>query len=177
MIYIFKRTTGQTNSKSISCLFLVIFFTSIVSLLFFLTVSFFNQNVIHTTYSCLKKYWGLAIFAVLQREARGAFRTRTFLNLVLSQQNNKSPQFQIHEALWRYSELLSLFNRSLINMKKMEMHQKLETVNTDWHQLLDKTKQLLQVSFIFRNNFIKLRNHYNVERRFLPEILKTVLPF
>ena len=26
-----------------------------------------------------------------------------------------------------------------------------ETVNTDWHQLLHKTKQLVQVSFILRN--------------------------
>ena len=99
-----------------------------------------------------KKKLGLATFAVLQREARGTFRTRTFFNLVLSQQNNKSPQFQIPDALWRYQKLLHLFNRSLENIKKMGMQKELEMVN-DWHQLFEETRQLVHVSFILWNNF------------------------
>ena len=50
------------------------------------------------------KKLGLGTFAVLQWEAGGTFRTGTFFNLVLSQQNNKSPQFQIPDALWGYKK-------------------------------------------------------------------------
>ena len=58
-------------------------------------------------------------------------------------------------------------------MKKMGMHRKLETVNTDWHQLLNSTKQLIQVSFILQNSFTKLRD---LERRLFAEILKAMPP-
>ena len=94
-----------------------------------------------------KKELGLATLAVLQREARDTFRTRIFFNLVLSQQSNKSPKFQIPDALWRYKKLLHLFNRSLENIKKMGMQKELEMVN-DWHQLFEETRQLVHVSFI-----------------------------
>ena len=58
-------------------------------------------------------------------------------------------------------------------MKKMGMHRKLETLNTDSHQLLNSTKQLIQVSFILRNSFTKLRD---LERRLFAEILKAMSP-
>ena len=80
---------------------------------------------------------------------QGHIQNTNFLYLVLSQQNNKSPQFQIPDALWRYKKLLHLFKRSLENIKKMGMRKELETVNTDdWHQLFNKTQQLVHVSFI-----------------------------
>ena len=59
-------------------------------------------------------------------------------------------------------------------MQKMAIHKKL--VNTDWHQLLNKTEQLVKVSFILRNSFLRLPDLLNVERRFFAEILKAMSP-
>ena len=56
----------------------------------------------------------------------------------------------------------------------MAIHKKL--VNTDWHQLLNKTEQLVKVSFILRNSFLRLPDLLNVERRFFAEILKAMSP-
>ena len=144
------KQTQKLTILSISC---YIFQLNRISIIFFFSYHWpyhFPIKMLFTPLRMPQKILRRGNFCSITIGGQKSIQNTTFFNLVLSQQNNNSPQFQIQDALWRYSELLSLFNRSLINMgKKMGMHENFETVNTDWHQLLNKTKQLVQVSLIY----------------------------